>query len=118
MKYILIAAALTLSSISLQAQTPGTGQRTGAATSGSNSSNKQNVPAGQRSTQTHGSRDTTPGSPMGTGGAGGGDMSGSPAGSAIQTRDQTDKANENRHQSTKKTSSQPKTTRKKTSSQQ
>lgn len=41
--------------------------------------------------QYHGSRDTTPGSPMGTGGAGG-DMSGSPAASAIETDDQTSKA--------------------------
>ena len=41
--------------------------------------------------QYYGSRDTTPGSPMGTGGAGG-DMSGSPAASAIETDDQTNKA--------------------------
>ncbi len=33
-----------------------------------------------------------PGSPVGTGGAGGGVMSGSPAGSAIETKDQTNKA--------------------------
>ncbi len=46
----------------------------------------------QRGTgQYYGSKDTTPGSPMGTGGAGG-DMSGSPAGSAMETDDQTDKA--------------------------
>ena len=50
----------------------------------------------QRGTgQYHGSRDTTPGSPMGTGGAGGGEMSGSPAGSAIETNDQTSKAEAN-----------------------
>jgi hypothetical protein len=47
----------------------------------------------QRGTgQYHGSRDTTPGSPMGTGGSGGDDMSGSPAGSAIETKDQTEAA--------------------------
>jgi len=40
----------------------------------------------------HGSKDTTPGSPMGTGGAGGQEMSGSPAGSAIETGDQTEQA--------------------------
>lgn len=42
--------------------------------------------------QYHGSRDTTPGSPMGTGGTGEGDMSGSPAASEIETKDQTTKA--------------------------
>jgi hypothetical protein len=42
---------------------------------------------------------------MGTGGAGGGDMSGSPAGSAIQTHDQTDKANANRAKPSQKASS-------------
>jgi hypothetical protein len=46
----------------------------------------------QRGTgQYHGSKDTTPGSPMGTGGAGG-DMSGSPAGSAMETDDTAIKA--------------------------
>jgi len=45
----------------------------------------------QQGALSHGSRDTTPGSPMGTGGAGG-DMSGSPAASAIETDDQTSKA--------------------------
>lgn len=53
---------------------------------------RQGIKRQQRgSGQYHGSRDTTPGSPMGTGGAGG-DMSGSPAGSAIETDDQTSKA--------------------------
>jgi len=35
--------------------------------------------------QYHGSKDTTPGSPMGTGGAGGNEMSGSPKGSAAES---------------------------------
>jgi hypothetical protein len=42
--------------------------------------------------QYHGPKNVTPGSPVGTGGAGGGDMSGSPAGSQIETKDQTSKA--------------------------
>ena len=41
--------------------------------------------------QYYGSKDTTPGSPMGTGGAGG-DMSGSPAGSALETDDKATNA--------------------------
>lgn len=50
----------------------------------------------QRGTgQYHGNRDTTPGSPMGTGGAGGGGMGGSRAASAIGTNDQTSKAEAN-----------------------
>ena len=54
--------------------------------------NKQEKKRLQRGTgQYYGHKDTTPGSPMGTGGAGG-DMSGSPAGSAIETDDQTSKA--------------------------
>ena len=85
------------SSTLLSAQTIGPGQKTGSATSASNGTSKQKSSS---PTQSHGSRDTTPGSPMGTGGAGGGDMSGSPAGSAIQTHDQTDKANANRAKAT------------------
>ena len=88
-----MACLFMASSALVNAQTPGTGQRTGSATSASGGTKKQQA---NRPTQSHGSRDTTPGSPMGTGGAGGGDMSGSPAGSAIQTHDQTDKANANR----------------------
>jgi hypothetical protein len=65
----------------------------------------------QRGTgQYHGARDTTPGSPMGTGGAGGGEMAGSPGGSAIETKDQTQKAKVNQGNAVKK---QPKTTSRK-----
>lgn len=47
----------------------------------------------QRGTgQYYGSRDTTPGSPMGTGGAGGDNMSGSQAASAIETAARSDSA--------------------------
>lgn len=88
MRYLSMLIIFIAGSTIINAQTP----------TGTNNS-------GQRKTQTkkasvrqqkgrglyHGSRDTTPGSPMGTGGAGG-DMSGSPAGSAIETNDQTDKA--------------------------
>lgn len=70
-------------------------QATGSSNSAGNrktQTNKQRTTRQQRgSGQYHGSRDTTPGSPMGTGGAGG-DMSGSPTGSAIETDDQTSKA--------------------------
>ncbi len=68
-------------------------------TGATNQSGNKKTQAARRTTtrqqrgsgQYHGSRDTTPGSPMGTGGAGG-DMSGSPAASAVQTDDQTSKA--------------------------
>lgn len=43
----------------------------------------------------HGSKDTTPGSPMGTGGAGGEGLSGSPAGSASEEAIQAGKENAN-----------------------
>lgn len=57
---------------------------------------KQEKKRVQRGTgQYYGNKDTTPGSPMGTGGAGG-DMSGSPAGSAIETDDQTTKPEANK----------------------
>ena len=47
----------------------------------------------QRGTgQYYGSKDTTPGSPMGTGGAGGDNMSGSQAASAIETAARSDSA--------------------------
>jgi hypothetical protein len=60
---------------------------------GQNKQRKTQTTAQQRGTgQYYGSRDTTPGSPMGTGGAGGGEMAGFPAGSPIETKDQTEKA--------------------------
>lgn len=50
--------------------------------------NKQEKKRIQRGTgQYYGSKDTTPGSPMGTGGAGGDNMSGSPAASANETHE-------------------------------
>lgn len=119
MKYVLVAAGLLLGSAGLQAQTVGTGQRTGGATSPSSNttSGKGNTSAGKNIPQSHGPRDVTPGSPVGTGGAGGGDMSGSPAGSAIETKDQTSKAviDHGNHSGKKATSTQKKSTQRKTS---
>ena len=118
MKYVLIAAGLLFGTASLDAQTVGTGQRTGGATSPSSNTTggKSNTGAGKNIPQSHGPRDLTPGSPVGTGGAGGGDMSGSPAGSAVQTKDQTSKAVIHVDQSGKKASAtQKKTTQRRTS---
>jgi hypothetical protein len=58
-----------------------------------------------------------PGSPVGTGGAGGGVMSGSPAGSAIETKDQTNNAviNQGNQSGKKASATQKKTTQRKTS---
>jgi len=79
-KYILIAAGLFFGTTTLQAQTAGTGQKTGGATSSSSNTSKGKTSAGNNIPQLHGSKDLTPGSPVGTGEADGGDMSGSPAG--------------------------------------
>jgi hypothetical protein len=95
MKHLLIAA-LILTGGTLSAQTSGgTSQPSG----GTSQTGQARTPASKQEKtrqqrgagQYHGNRDTTPGSPMGTGGAGG-DMSGSPAASAIATDDQTDQA--------------------------
>ena len=109
MKRLLMSAILLAVTTFAQAQTK---------TAAQNKQRKaQTTTPQQRGTgQYHGARDTTPGSPMGTGGAGGGEMSGSPAGSAIETRDQTDRAkvqpnNQQKTQGTTKKSST--TTRKK-----
>ncbi len=116
MKYVIIAAGLLFATANLQAQTAGTGQKTGGATSSSSNTSKGKTSAGNNIPQSHGSKDLTPGSPVGTGGAGGGDMSGSPAGSAIETKDQTSKAVINTgNQSGKKAAATKKTTQRKTS---
>jgi hypothetical protein len=61
--------------------------------SGKKSKSVRKSPAQMRGTgQYHGSKDTTPGSPMGTGGAGGSGMSGSPKGSESKTALQQSKA--------------------------
>jgi hypothetical protein len=89
MKTLLIAVALTISTLTLEAQANG-GNNGGQAKPGTQT---KKTAGQQRGTgKIYGARDTTPGSPMGTGGAGGEDMSGSPAGSAIETKDQTSKA--------------------------
>lgn len=89
MKYLFIVIAFTGGIITLNAQTTRNSNSAGSRktqTSGQGTNGQQ-----KGNGQYHGSRDTTPGSPMGTGGAGG-DMSGSPAASAIETDDQTVKA--------------------------
>ena len=92
MRYVLIVIILIAGTDLLNAQTGGNTN-----SSGNKKRQATNLSRQQRGTgQYHGSRDTTPGSPMGTGGAGGGEMSGSPAGSAIETNDQTSKAEANR----------------------
>ena len=89
MKYLLMLIMFIAGFATVNAQTSG----------GTTTSAQRKIPPPKKATarqlrgsgQYHGSRDTTPGSPMGTGGAGG-DMSGSPAASAIETKDQTSKA--------------------------
>lgn len=89
MRYLLMLIILIGGTGFANAQTTGAGKTGG---NKKTQTTRQTKAAQQRgSGQYHGSRDTTPGSPMGTGGAGG-DMSGSPAGSAIATDDQTSKA--------------------------
>ncbi len=90
MRYLLIIIILIAGTEFSIAQTTAT---TNSAGNRKTQAAKQATTRKQRGTgQYHGSRDTTPGSPMGTGGAGGGEMSGSPAASAIATDDQTSKA--------------------------
>jgi hypothetical protein len=93
MKSLLMLCILLLSLKVTKAQTAG------ATTANQKKSqiNKQEKKRIQRGTgQYYGSKDTTPGSPVGTGGAGG-DMSGSPAASAIETEDQAIKADVNKN---------------------
>ena len=89
MKQLLILITFIAGAVAVNAQTvsgSGTSRQKKIVPSAEDSARKQ-----RGTGQTYGSRDTTPGSPMGTGGAGG-DMSGSPAASAIETDDQTSKA--------------------------
>lgn len=89
MKYLLMLSISIMGISIVNAQT----------SRGTNTSAQKTIPPPRKASarqqrgsgQYHGSRDTTPGSPMGTGGAGG-DMSGSSAGSAIETDDQTSNA--------------------------
>ncbi len=108
MKYILLLCFLISGQLMVSAQS-----KTTTTTTTKKTQTRENARIQRGSGQVHGDRDTTPGSPMGTGGAGGQEMAGSPAGSAIETNDQTDKANN--HQST--TTRKRKTTTKKTSTQ-
>ena len=77
-RILVIALVLFITAIGAQAQNAGGSKQPGT---------KKATSVKQRGTgQYYGSRDTTPGSPMGTGGTGEG-MSGSPAGSALETRE-------------------------------
>lgn len=94
MKCLALLFAITSLIIEANAQTSGGTNQSGAQKK--SQLNKQEKKRIQRGSGLyHGSKDTTAGSPMGTGGAGG-DMSGSPAGSAIETDDQTNKADAGR----------------------
>jgi hypothetical protein len=78
---------------SSNASTTGKIRSTNKGANGNHYGQQQNGNSGRAPVaQHHGPKDVTPGSPVGTGGAGGGNMSGSPAGSAIETKDQTSKA--------------------------
>jgi hypothetical protein len=79
MKNLLILGMLLGSALLADAQKA---QGTAAQAGKNNGTVKKTSAEVRGSGQYHGSKDTTPGSPMGTGGAGGGEMSGSPAGSA------------------------------------
>jgi hypothetical protein len=84
MKRVFIVPFLLAMAIYCDAQTPGASadsSRTGKAGTQVKKGNSQEKGTGQY----HGSKDTTPGSPMGTGGAGGNEMSGSPKGSAAES---------------------------------
>src|SRR4051812_38454770 len=90
MKRILMAITFSAAALVTQAQTS-------SVPAGSKQTPKQATPAKKSATQArgtgqyHGSKDTTPGSPMGTGGAGGNELSGSPAGSASENAIQAEK---------------------------
>ena len=92
MKHLWITGIMVLTSILTNAQ------KQPAAVSAGKTSNAR-VQAEKSATQArgtgqyHGSKDTTPGSPMGTGGTGGNEMSGSPAASASETAVQPEKSN-------------------------
>jgi hypothetical protein len=89
MKHLLLASFFIAGTFFAHSQSA-SGTRTGTA---KNNNNVKKTSTQVRGTgQYHGSKDTTPGSPMGTGGAGGSEMSGSPAGSASKTALQKSKA--------------------------
>lgn len=89
MNYLLTLFILLTVTVHLNAQTSGGTTQPNQKKTRINKQEKKRL---QRGTgQYYGSKDTTPGSPMGTGGAGG-DMSGSPEASAIKTDEQASKA--------------------------
>jgi len=90
MKQALMVPFLLLFSIAVDAQTSGSGTGTSQGGKAGAQVKKGTTPA-KGATEYHGSKDTTPGSPMGTGGAGGNEMSGSPKGSAAESAIQSTK---------------------------
>jgi hypothetical protein len=90
MKYILILSIFMGSALLGNAQAGSSGGN-GRAQGGKTSTSLKSAAQLRGSGQYHGSKDTTPGSPMGTGGAGGSGMNGSPAGSASEAAIQQDK---------------------------
>jgi hypothetical protein len=93
MKQVWITAILLVGSILTNAQTTPASGSTGK-TNNAGTQPKKSAAQARGSGQYHGSKDTTPGSPMGTGGAGGNEMSGSPAASASETAIQPEKSND------------------------
>lgn len=91
MKSILMFTIFMAVALLTNAQTTaGNGSRQGGRTT---TAAKKSATQIRGSGQYHGSKDTTPGSPVGTGGAGGNEMSGSQAGSASETAIQRGKEN-------------------------
>jgi len=92
MKYMIIFS-IFIGSVLLTSAQSSVGGNTTRQTGKANTQAKKSAAQLRGSGQYHGSKDTTPGSPMGTGGAGGNEMAGSPAGSASETAVQSGKAN-------------------------
>jgi len=91
MKKVLLPAVFIFIAFCAKAQT--TGSNNGSRQTGKPGAQiKKSTTQVRGSGQYHGSKDTTPGSPMGTGGAGGNEMSGSQTGSASESALQATKA--------------------------
>lgn len=91
MKKILMMSVFVAAALVTNAQTSAGSSNGTRQTRKSSSYKRKSATQLRGSGQYHGSKDTTPGSPMGTGGAGGNEMSGSPASSASETAIQSSK---------------------------
>ena len=89
MKQVIMLMVFAAITIGVNAQTTD-GTKAGASQKRTTVSKKEKKRLKRGTGQYYGNKDTTPGSPMGTGGAGGGDMSGSQEGSALESSDQAD----------------------------